>query len=80
MRLVAVAVLSVFIAAPAFAADKTITDPKTGEKLVCKRVEKTGSRIQQERVCLPQAEWDRRTKEIQAAVRQGQTMGGTNGK
>jgi hypothetical protein len=80
MRLVAVVVASLVIAVPAFAADQVITDKKTGEKLVCKRIEKTGSRVQSERVCLPQAEWDRRNKDIQDAVRQGQVMGGTNGK
>ena len=80
MRLVAIVTLSVFVALPALAADQTITDPKTGQKLICKRLEKTGSRIQTERVCLPKEEWDRQGKEIRDAVRQGQVMGGTNGK
>jgi hypothetical protein len=80
MRLVVVAALTVFVALPAVAADQVVTDPKTGQKLVCKRLEKTGSRVQTERVCLPQADWDHREKEIREAVRQGQTMGGTNGK
>ena len=80
MRLVAIVTLSLFVALPAFAGDQIITDPKTGQKLVCKRLEKTGSRIQTERVCLPKEEWDRQGKEIRDAVRQGQVMGGTNGK
>jgi hypothetical protein len=80
MRLVATVALSLFVALPALAKDQIVTDPKTGEKLVCKRLERSGSRIQTERVCLPQAQWDRQEKEIRDAVRQGQVMGGTNGK
>ena len=80
MRLIAIAALLAIVAPPAAAADKQMVDPKTGEKLICKQIEVTGSRARQERVCMTQAEWDKQTKESQNAVRGSQVMGSTNGK
>ena len=55
MKIIAVAALTVALAAPAVAAD-TQDAPKSKPHLICKRDEGTGTRMQK-RVCKTAAEW-----------------------
>jgi hypothetical protein len=47
------------------AAPQTAAKPATPEKPVCKRIEKTGSRLGSKKICLTRAEWEERTRNDQ---------------
>ncbi len=66
------------LGAPAFAADAPVTDAKKSEatakpktydpdRIVCRAVEQTGSRLGTTRVCRTVAEWDQISKDSRTA-------------
>jgi hypothetical protein len=77
MRLVAIVALTVFAAFPVLAADPAPADHKTDQKLICKRIQTTGSHLQTQRVCLTQEEWDGQNKVARDSVHQSQVVGST---
>lgn len=59
--------LTIATGAPAVAASGDGAQASDPNRMVCKRIEMIGSRLQTKRVCMTAAEWDAR----QAADRQG---------
>ena len=63
----------------ALAAPKPVRVAEAPEKIVCKRVPRTGSNVGTERVCLSRNEWDRSTDESRKEWEDMRGKGMTNG-
>lgn len=53
---------------PSTGAGVTVAQDPKAEKLVCKNVKATGSRIRTGRTCMSAREWEQRTKDDQKAL------------
>ena len=53
---------------PSAGAGVTVAQDSKAEKLVCRSVKASGSRLRAGRTCLPASEWEQRTKDDQKAL------------
>ena len=65
---------ALLVAGPAFAAGKDSADSKKGDKMVCRDMGETGSRLSKKRVCMTATEWAEHRRNTKADVDKAQTQ------